>query len=915
MAQTDKQVIDRSESAATSRRRGVGLERMFTRPGVDPMDEVEWEYRSAVIAGEDGRVVFEQRDIEIPRDWSQTAANVVASKYFRGPLGSPRRETSVRQLILRVADTITGWGEKQGYFRDVEERDTFHAELTHLLLRQKAAFNSPVFFNVGIEPKPQCSACFILRVDDNMESILNWYRNEGMIFKGGSGSGVNLSNLRSCREKLSAGGTASGPLSFMKAADASAGVIKSGGKTRRAAKMVVLNADHPDVIDFIKCKQEEEKKAWALIDAGYDGSLDGPAYSSVFFQNANNSVRATDEFMQAVVNDGQWQTRFVKSGEVADTYRARDILRLIAEATHACGDPGMQFDTTANLWHTCPNSGRINASNPCSEYMHLDNSACNLASLNLLKFVDERGEFDVKGFRHAVDVMITAQDIVVDNSSYPTEEITQNARAFRELGLGYANLGATLMALGMPYDSDQGRSYAAAITALMTGEAYLQSARIAESVGPFSGYALNREPMLKVIERHRAHAYKLETAHVPLELLRAAREVWDEALKAGQTSGYRNSQATVIAPTGTIAFMMDCDTTGIEPDIALVKYKKLVGGGMLKIVNQTVPRALKRLGYDSKEIQEIVEYIDEHETIEGAPHLKDHHLAVFDCAFTPRSGSRSIHYLGHLKMMGAVQPFISGAISKTINMPASASPAEIEEAYIKAWRLGLKAVAIYRDGSKRTQPLNTGKSQRDKAAPARAAQPAELQPVRRKLPDERKSLTHKFDIAGHEGYITVGMYEDGKPGEIFVNMSKQGSTISGLMDSFATAISYALQYGVPLQFLVDKFAHMRFEPSGFTKNAQIPYAKSIVDYLFRWMASKFLDEQAKREVGVVMEDSGEARPAPELSPMLEGGKDGELRQAFLNQQDAPPCPDCGCIMVRNGTCYKCMNCGTTSGCS
>jgi ribonucleoside-diphosphate reductase alpha chain len=682
---------------------------------------------------------------------------------------------------------------------------------------------------------------------------------------------------------------------------------------------VVLNAEHPDVVDFIKCKENEEKKAWALIDAGYDGSLDGPAYSSVFFQNANNSVRVTDEFMQAVVNDSPWYTRYVKSGEVAQNYQARDLLRMIAEATHACGDPGMQFDTTANLWHTCPVRGRINASNPCSEYMHLDNSACNLASLNLLKFIDERGDFDVKGFRHAVDVMITAQDILVDNSSYPTEEITQNAKAFRELGLGYANLGALLMALGMPYDSDQGRSYAAAITALMTGEAYLQSARMAESVGPFSGYGLNREPMLKVIEHHRSYAYKLETAHVPLELLRAARESWDDALRSGQTSGYRNSQATVIAPTGTIAFMMDCDTTGIEPDIALVKYKKLVGGGMLKIINQTVPRALRRLGYDSREVQEVVEYIDEHETIEGAHPLADHHLPVFDCAFTPRAGTRSIHYLGHLKMMGAVQPFISGAISKTINMPGSATAAEIAEAYITAWRLGLKAVAIYRDGSKRTQPLNTGKAKALAPVAGRSIEPLEHQPVRRKLPDERKSLTHKFDIAGHEGYITVGMYEDGKPGEIFVNMSKQGSTISGLMDSFATAISYALQYGVPLQFLVDKFAHMRFEPSGFTKNGQIPYAKSIVDYLFRWMASKFLDEQAKREVGVMMEDSGEPRPAlearPGALPVLEGGKDGEMRQAFLNQQDAPPCPDCGCIMVRNGACYKCMNCGTTSGCS
>jgi ribonucleoside-diphosphate reductase alpha chain len=928
MAQSIEKEPSGTRQPAT-KKGGIALTRFFTRPGVDPMGEVEWEFRSAVIAGEDGRVVFEQQGVEVPRTWSQTATNVVVSKYFRGPLGSDTRETSVRQLISRVTNTITGWGDKQRYFRSAKDRDTFHAELTHLLLEQKAAFNSPVWFNVGIEPKPQCSACFILKVDDNMESILGWYRNEGMIFKGGSGSGVNLSALRSCKERLSSGGTASGPLSFMKAADASAGVIKSGGKTRRAAKMVVLNADHPDVEQFIKCKQEEEKKAWALIDAGYDSSLDGDAYSSVFFQNANNSVRASDEFMQAVVNDADWSTRFVKSGEVSKTYRARDLLKMIAEATHACGDPGMQFDTTVNLWHTCPASGRINASNPCSEYMHLDNSACNLSSLNLLKFIDDRGEFDVKAFRQAVDVMITAQEIVVDNSSYPTEEITANAKAFRELGLGYANLGALLMALGIAYDSDHGRSYAGAITALMTGEAYAQSARIADAIGPFAGYAPNREPMLNVIEHHRSYAHKLDPAHVPLEMLGAAREAWDDALKLGQAAGYRNSQATVIAPTGTIAFMMDCDTTGIEPDIALVKYKKLVGGGMLKIINNTVPRALKRLGYDSREVQEIVEYIDEHETIEGAPALQDQHLPVFDCAFKPRAGARTIHYLGHLKMMGAVQPFVSGAISKTINMPSEASVDEVAEAYLMAWRLGLKAVAIYRDGSKRTQPLNTGKSRDDAAESVKAiALAAATRPVRRKLPDERKSLTHKFDIAGHEGYITVGMYEDGKPGEIFVNMSKQGSTISGLMDSFATAISYALQYHVPLQFLVDKFAHMRFEPSGFTKNPQIPYAKSIVDYLFRWMASRFLDEEAKREVGLVLDSergtsnekaelrvSGEAPQPTAAVASLTDGNDSGWRQPFLNQQDAPPCPDCGCIMVRNGSCYKCMNCGATSGCS
>src|SRR6266446_1851060 len=698
----DKKPPKAPERAQTASRTGLALERFFTRPGIDPFSEIEWELRAAVIAGEDGRVVFEPRDVEVPRAWSQTATNVVVSKYFRGPLGSPRRESSVRQLIGRVVDTIAGWGERQGYFADDAGRDTFKAELTALLVTQRAAFNSPVYFNVGIEPKPQCSACFILKVDDNMESILNWYRNEGMIFKGGSGSGVNLSSLRSRLEKLSSGGTASGPLSFMKAADASAGVIKSGGKTRRAAKMVVLNADHPDIEEFITCKQDEEKKAWALIDAGYDASLDGPAYGSVFFQNANNSVRVTDEFMHAVVNDATWQTHFVKDHEVTKEYRARKLMRMIAEAAWACGDPGMQFDTTINLWHTCPASGRINASNPCSEYMHLDNSACNLASLNLMKFIDERSEFDVRAFRHAVDVMITAQDIVVDNSSYPTDEIAKNASAYRELGLGYANLGALLMALGMPYDSDQGRSYAAAITALMTGEAYLQSARISEQMGPYSGYAPNREPMLKVIERHRGAAYKLDPSYVPLDLIRAARESWDDALKLGTAAGYRNSQATVIAPTGTIAFMMDCDTTGIEPDIALIKYKKLVGGGMLKIVNQTVPRALKRLGYSEQHVKEIMEYVDENETIEGAPHLKDQHLPVFDCAFRPLRGSRSIQYMGHIRMMGAVQPFISGAISKTVNVPSDVTVDEIAEAYLQSWRLGLKAVAIYRDGCKRS---------------------------------------------------------------------------------------------------------------------------------------------------------------------------------------------------------------------
>ncbi len=897
---------------------GLTLERYFTRAGVSPYDEVEWEARAATILNERGKVVFEQANVEIPKSWSQMATNVVVSKYFRGPLGSLQREHSVRQLIGRVVNTVTAWGRADGYFASEDDAQIFFDELTHILLHQKACFNSPVWFNCGIEEKPQCSACFILSVDDTMESILDWYRKEGIIFKGGSGSGVNLSRIRSAKEQLAGGGTASGPVSFMKAADASAGVIKSGGKTRRAAKMVILDVDHPDIEEFIKCKVEEEKKAWALIEAGYDSSLDGPAYGSVFFQNANNSVRVSDEFMQAVLEDREWKTRYVKSGEVCETYKARDLLRMIAEGTYLCGDPGMQFDSTINDWHTCSNTGRINASNPCSEYMHLDNSACNLASLNLLKFLRDDGVFDVEAFRRTVDIIILAQDILVDNASYPTSEITANAHAFRELGLGYANLGALLMSLGLPYDSDAGRAYAAAVTALMSGEGYLQSARAAKNLEPFAGYAANRQPMLRVLNKHRSHAYKISPSHVPLDLLAAAREVWDRVCQEAEGYGVKNSQISVLAPTGTIAFMMDCDTTGVEPDIALVKYKKLVGGGLLKIVNNTVPRALKRLGYDVKQIQEIVEYIDEHETIEGAPHLKDEDLLVFDCAFKPANGSRSIHHLGHLKMMGAVQPFISGALSKTINMPSDVTVEEIVQAYIEAWKLGIKAVAIYRDGSKRTQPLNTSKEE-TKASKAEAK---ESRPFRRKLSDERKSITHKFDIAGHEGYITVGMYEDGQPGEIFITMSKEGSTISGLMDSFATAISMALQYGVPLRVLVDKFSHMRFEPSGFTKNPNIPIAKSIMDYIFRWLATKFLDGEAQQEVGVVKEKSEEDDSANKKVVQLAtagprgGAPVGTISSiTSLYQQDAPPCPDCGAIMIRSGACYKCLNCGAVSGCS
>jgi ribonucleoside-diphosphate reductase alpha chain len=904
---------------------GLEFPRLFTREGVDPFDEVEWELRSAVIGNEKGEKVFEQRDVEFPRFWSQQATNIVVSKYFRGTLGTPQRERSVKQLIGRVVETITAWGRRQKYFASEDDLQTFSDELKHVLLFQKASFNSPVWFNVGIEKEPQCSACFINSVADTMESILTLARTEGMLFKYGSGTGTNLSSIRSSKELLAGGGTASGPVSFMKGYDAFAGVIKSGGKTRRAAKMVILNADHPDIVEFINCKVDEERKAWALIDAGYDGSFTGTAYSSVFFQNSNNSVRVTDEFMRAVLDDGDWQTRSVTTGEVLDTYKARDLMRQIADATWVCGDPGMQFDTTVNDWHTCPNTARINASNPCSEYMFLDDSACNLASLNLMKFLDARGEFDVEAFRHAVRTVITAQEILVDNASYPTRAIARNSHEYRPLGLGYANLGALLMSRGLPYDSDEGRDYAATITAIMHGEAYAQSARVSrDHGGPFAGYERNREPFLRVMRKHRAALKDVDRTRVPKDLYEAARETWDECVELGERHGYRNAQSTVLAPTGTIGFMMDCDTTGVEPDIALVKYKKLVGGGLMKIVNTTVPMALEKLGYNSAQIAEIVGYIDENETIEGAPHLKDKHLAVFDCAFKAARGTRSIHYLGHIKMIGAVQPFLSGAISKTVNVPKEASVEEIERAYVEAWRLGAKAVSIYRDGSKRTQPLNTSRDARATAqAAAQQAVETLVRPERRKLPDERRAITHKFDIAGHEGYITVGLYEDGQPGEIFLVMAKEGSTISGFADAFAQAVSYALQYGVPLQVLVDKFTHVRFEPSGMTKNPEIRFAKSIVDYVFRWMATKFLSREVQFQVGVNVTEpephpllpgltpSGDAAPRAAAAPTGTGAG----QYAIQNQEDAPPCPTCGSIMIRAGACYKCANCGTTNGCA
>jgi ribonucleoside-diphosphate reductase alpha chain len=936
-----------AESARTRKAQaspGLEFPRFFSTAGADPFDQVDWELRDAIIGNEKGAVVFEQRGVEVPKSWSQQATNIVVSKYFRGHVGSPDRERSVKQLIGRVVHTITEWARKQKYFASDAALAAFSDDLKYLLVNQKAAFNSPVWFNCGFEKAPQCSACFINAVDDTMDSILTLAKTEGMLFKFGSGTGSNLSAIRSSKELLAGGGTASGPVSFMKGFDAFAGVIKSGGKTRRAAKMVILNAEHPDILEFINCKVEEEKKAWALIDAGYDGSFTGTAYGSVFFQNSNNSVRVTDEFMRAVLDDSLWQTKAVTNGEVVDTYRARDLMRSIAEGTWVCGDPGMQFDTTVNEWHTSPNTARINASNPCSEYMFLDDSACNLASLNLMTFVKDDGEFDTEAFRAACRVLITAQEILVDNSSYPTKAIEKNSHAFRPLGLGYANLGALLMSRGLPYDSDGGRDYAAAITAAMTGEAYAQSARVArDHGGPFAGYDINREPFLRVMRKHRDAIKDINPKNVPDDLYAGAKQAWDDAVELGEDFGYRNAQATVLAPTGTIGFMMDCDTTGVEPDIALVKYKKLVGGGMMKIVNQTVPMALQKLGYTAAQIGDIVKYIDEQETIEGAPHLLERDLPVFDCAFKAAKGERSIHYMGHIKMMGATQPFISGAISKTVNVPKDASVEDIEQAYLESWRLGAKAISIYRDGSKRTQPLNTSKAAieakgvvqtQDTAEAVKAAVAAALAsrtPLRRKLPDERQAITHKFDISGHEGYITVGLFENGMPGEIFLVMAKEGSTISGFADAFAQAISYALQYGVPLQALVDKFSHVRFEPSGMTKNADVRFAKSIVDYIFRWMASKFLSPEAQYRAGVnnrdeVMELGDTAAvPAPKVSPTTTTTATVSTTgvivpnpsqfAAIQNQEDAPPCSTCGSIMVRSGACYKCSNCGTTSGCA
>jgi ribonucleoside-diphosphate reductase alpha chain len=893
-----------------ARPKGLSIERVFTKAGADPFDAVAWELRSAKITGEGGEVVFEQKDVEIPKSWSQLAANVVVSKYFRGHLDASDRERSVKQLIGRVVGKIREWGDASGYFATPVDSQAFADELTHVLVTQRMAFNSPVWFNLGVKDTPQqASACFINSVDDTMESIMDLAKTEAMLFKGGSGTGSNLSRIRSSRERLAGGGTASGPVSFMRGFDAFAGVVKSGGKTRRAAKMVILNADHPDIMEFIHSKATEEKKAWSLIDAGYDGGFNvaGGAYDSVFFQNANHSVRVTDGFMSAAHNGAKWHTRAVTTGETLDSLDARSVLREMADAAHVCGDPGIQYDTTINRWNPVKASGRINSSNPCSEYMFLDDTACNLASLNLMKFIDVDGRFDVEEFRRTAALTILAQEILVDHAAYPTPAIARNSHLYRPLGLGYANLGALLMSFGLPYDSDEGRNLAAAITAVMCGQAYATSAAIAEAMGPFARYRMNRKPFLDVIGMHRNAALAIPAAGVPEELLSAAHGCWTEALEAGRLHGYKNAQVTVLAPTGTIAFMMDCDTTGVEPDIALVKYKKLVGGGFLKIVNGTVPMALRKLGYSEPQIMRILEYVDEHETIEDAPGLAADHLPVFDCAFRAARGTRSIHWMGHVRMMGAVQPFLSGAISKTVNLPEDATVDDIVHAYTEGWRLGLKALAVYRDGSKRTQPLNAGKEE----PKTRADEVA--RPIRHKLPDERAARTHKFSIAGHEGYLTVGLYDDGQPGEIFLRMAKEGSTVSGLMDTIATMTSIALQYGVPLKALVDKFSHTRFEPAGFTNNREIPIAKSVMDYVFRFLGNRFLHEpEIADEQETSREESG---LEPRVAAVAGGSGVDPLPYGIVNQADAPSCSDCGSIMIRNGACYKCPNCGGTSGCS
>ncbi len=918
--------------------RGVlGIRRHFTTPGIDPYDEIDWEVRtSRLVDHRDGSVAFQQDDVEVPADWSLNATNILAQKYFRGPLDGPDRESSLRQVADRVVGTIADWGRRDGYFADGDEAEAFAAELRYLIVTQRAALNSPVWFNIGVPGVPQqASACFILSVEDQMSSILNWYVEEGTIFKGGSGAGVNLSVIRSSREALRGGGQASGPVSFMRGADASAGTIKSGGKTRRAAKMVILDVDHPDVQEFIWCKAREERKVRVLAEAGFDVGFDGADSHSIMYQNANNSVRVTDEFMRAVEADADWDLTAVTDGSVVETVRARDLFRQMSQAAWECADPGLQFDTTINRWHTASNTGRITASNPCAEYVHLDDSACNLASLNLLKFLgasdddtDAIGGFDIDGFRHAIEVVFTAQEILVGNADYPTEAIGQTTRAFRQLGLGYANLGALLMALGLPYDSDDGRAVAAALTSLMTGHAYRTSARLADRMGAFEGFEHNREPMLGVLNMHR-EAVELLDAEVAPAVVAAGRTAWFEACALAQRVGVRNSQATVLAPTGTIGLLMDCDTTGIEPDLSLVKHKRLVGGGTMSIVNRTVPRALRRLGYDDEAVGAILAWVDEHQTVVGCPDLRAGHMAVFATSM----GDNPIHYTGHIRMMGAIQPFLSGAISKTCNMPETASVDDVEELYLESWRLGLKAVAIYRDNCKVAQPLSAGNGSGAEPAAAVADVAAALaEPVRRKLPRSRRSLTLEFRVADCKGFVTIGEYDDGHPGEIFVRVSKQGSTLAGIMDAFAISLSHGLQYGVPLRAFVDAFTGMRFEPAGMTDDPDLRIATSLIDYLFRRLAVEYLSVEERAELNIlttsertqptlpgVEESVTETRQGSDLPadpPTLPSVAQFAAQLALApSGADAPLCMQCGVAMQRAGSCYVCTDCGATSGCS
>ena len=1001
MERNEKNGLKNWQSPKEKRLKGLKINQIFSTPTVHPFDEIEWEIRQAKITGDSGEVVFEQNDVEVPAFWSQLATKVVVSKYFYGDIEGSR-EHSVKQLVHRVCKTIADRGQRDGCFATPADAENFYNELTWLCVNQCGAFNSPVWFNVGLKDVynidggehnwhwdsqqnkpvqckssyeyPQASACFIQSVKDTMEDIMRLAANEAMLFKHGSGTGTDLSTLRSSREKLAGGGKPSGPLSFMRVYDQIAAVVKSGGKTRRAAKMQSLMVTHPDIKDFITCKMEEEKKARALIKAGYGGPFNSDAYNSVLFQNSNLSVRVTDEFMQAAEKDETWTTHEVTTGKPSVQYKAGELLDLIAEATRLCGDPGIQYHSTINRWHTCPNAGAIHASNPCSEYMFIDDSACNLASLNLMKFRNDDGSFDVERFKAAIRIFIIAQEILVDNGSYPNAPITENSHNFRALGLGYANLGSLVMSLALPYDSDQARTLASAISAIITGTAYAVSAELASIKGPFAKYQQNAQAMLNVISMHREHCRNISEVYCPEYLLSSAKDAWDQALDAGTRYGFRNAQVTVLAPTGTIGFMMDCDTTGVEPDIALVKYKLLAGGGILKIVNRTIPMALERLGYNAEDIKHICDDIDKDDTIETGRKLNKEHLPVFDCAFKPQKGSRSIHYMAHLKMMAAVQPFISGAISKTINMPKEATVDEIKSAYIEGWKMGLKAVAIYRDSSKMLQPVKTDEHKDD----SKTATAVIAKPFRRRLPETRKSITHKFSVAGHEGYLTVGLYDDGQPGELFITMAKEGSTVGGLMDVVGTCVSMALQYGVPLITLVDKFRHARFEPAGMTSNKNIPFAKSLIDYIFCWMGCEFIPGYAEKntpnrtntadvenktattaktlvektkdlakkiaEVKAVqakphikpIDTDNPAKPEKSrfaeladravamVTSVVKGDSDIQAETAAMQQfnaqfehfqDDAPACDICGAITVRNGSCYKCYNCGNSMGCS